>query len=408
MHSYSPIQIAVFVIGLLAVVGVAISYFRKSATLAGYSEYKGDIEKIGSTLKAETFRDGDDVVITGNHKQNPVQIRFSYSENTPGVIIRMGAPVSFTFSVVPKGERASEGRVLVKTGHDMFDARFAARTDHPTQAKMLVGGRAALANIEKLCCSSKTFFTMTRGTMEVVELVIPAPYTARHVLDHLESMAVVAAAVDEIPGADQIKVQPYTREKTSNVIRAAIVVGAVVAIFAVLSHPQQDNALPADASNGPAVQDTGVPINEAVLIPTLEGYKAPKPEELDSDAASWIRSAGGEASSRLQIDFTGSGDAKEVAYLLITTDGQRRRIAILQDGKDVFDRLYPGTVAIARLPKSNMSNIEWTRPPASAPQGDALLLLQKNGDQLSAVALYLANGRFDVALPKDYSQISLQ
>jgi len=69
-----------------------------------------------------------------------------------------------------------------------FDARFAARTDHPTQAKMLVSSKTMRTHMEKLCCSSKSFLTMVTGSIEVSELIIPGPYTARHVLDHVESM----------------------------------------------------------------------------------------------------------------------------------------------------------------------------------------------------------------------------
>src|SRR5207253_3109174 len=183
-----------------------VAFVKKSAMMAGYEEYKADIQKIASTLKAEMFRDGNDVVIPGNYKKFPIQVRFSYSETTPGLNIRMQAPVSFTFSVVPKGARATEGRVLVRTGDEMFDARFAARTDHPTQAKMLVSSKIMRTHMEKLCCSSKSYLTLVTGNIELSELVIPSPYTARHVLDHVESMAVLAKEVGEIPGAEKIKI----------------------------------------------------------------------------------------------------------------------------------------------------------------------------------------------------------
>jgi len=235
MGSLSPIQIAVIVVSAVSLAGVIISTLRNSAMLAGYDEYKADIQKIATTLKAEMFRDGDDVVIPGNYKKFPIQVRFSYSENTPGLNIRMQAPVSFTFSVVPKGERATEGRVLVRTGDDMFDARFAARTDHPTQAKMLVSSKTMRTHMEKLCCSSKSFLTMVTGSIEVSELIIPGPYTARHVLDHVESMSILAAEVDDIPGAEKVKIQEYKREKSTPVVKIALVVGALVAIAAVFA-----------------------------------------------------------------------------------------------------------------------------------------------------------------------------
>ena len=75
-----------------SLVGVIISSMRKSTLLAGYGDYRQDIQKIATTLRLEMFRDGDDVVLTGNHKSKPMQIRFSYSETTPGLNIRRILP----------------------------------------------------------------------------------------------------------------------------------------------------------------------------------------------------------------------------------------------------------------------------------------------------------------------------
>src|SRR5262249_44149305 len=117
-HMNEHVQIGLGIAALVTLIGVAISFFRKSAVLKGYEEYQADVNRIANTLRAEMFRDGGDLVVTGNYKQNPIQIRFSHDENTPGLNMRMQAPVSFTFSVVPKGERSTEGRVLIRTGED--------------------------------------------------------------------------------------------------------------------------------------------------------------------------------------------------------------------------------------------------------------------------------------------------
>ena len=97
----SPLQIAVFVIALVTIIGVIVSSMRKSSALAGYDEIRQEVPRIASALKAEMFRAGNDLVLVGNFNRRPTQVRFSYDENTPGLNIRMQAPVSFTFSVVP-------------------------------------------------------------------------------------------------------------------------------------------------------------------------------------------------------------------------------------------------------------------------------------------------------------------
>ena len=104
------------------------------------------------------FRDGSDLVVSGSQDKLPVTVRFSYDENTPGLNIRMSVPANFTLTISPKGAQApGEGKTLVRTGDDMFDARFVTKTDHMAQAKMFVGGKQALSLLQKLCCSSKTF-----------------------------------------------------------------------------------------------------------------------------------------------------------------------------------------------------------------------------------------------------------
>src|SRR5437879_11204778 len=178
----------------------------------------------------------------------------------------MQAPVSFTFSVVPKGERASEGRVLVRTGDDMFDARFAARTDHPTQAKMLVSSKSMRTHMEKLCCSSKSYLTLVTGNIELSELVIPSPYTARHVLDHVESMAMLAKEVGEIPGAEKIKIAEYKREQSAPVVKIALAVGALVAIAAVFTGMTGVEDSSSSVVAG-VVQTEGVVAKDAAMIP---------------------------------------------------------------------------------------------------------------------------------------------
>src|SRR5579859_3507965 len=145
-----PILIAAGIIAGVAILGYFIAYFRDNATVRGYEELLPDVMALSKLLKAERFRDGNDLVVSGNYKKFPAIVRFSYDDNTPGLNIRMKAPSTFTLSVVPKGAKASEGRVQVRTSDEMFDARFVTRTDHPTQARMFLTGKQAPAMLQKL------------------------------------------------------------------------------------------------------------------------------------------------------------------------------------------------------------------------------------------------------------------
>jgi hypothetical protein len=405
----SHIQIAAIVIAVVAVVGLIISLVQRGANYKGYEEYASEIDRIAKTMKAEIFRDGEDLGVTGNHKKYPVQLRFSYSETTPGLVIRMQCPVSFTFSVVPKGERATEGRVLVRTGDDMFDARFASRTDHPTQAKMLVSSKSMRTNLEKLCCSSKTFVTLTTGAIEVSELVIPGPYTARHVLDHLDSMAVVARGCEDIPGAEKVKIAPYEREKSSPVAKIAIAAGVVVAMIAIFVMSPTTSANLREVAGTPP--PAGVAAIDMQYLGDVTGYHAANADDYDPTVAAWMRGSGVNADGRLEARFDQPGDLPDVAYWLVNPNTKISRLVILRNGQNIYDVKYTDLVGAVRVPASSLQNMDWEYKPAEEPKADGIMVFRRaksNPDKLIADVIFPASARIISAKPKDYQTVSLQ
>src|SRR5438874_12128392 len=73
MGNLSQIQIAILVIAAVSLIGVIVSVIRKSSVFAGYADYQQDILKIARSLKAELFRDGEDLVVSGNHNKLPLR-----------------------------------------------------------------------------------------------------------------------------------------------------------------------------------------------------------------------------------------------------------------------------------------------------------------------------------------------
>lgn len=408
MNNLSHLQIAVLVVGAVSLVGVVISLARRASIFAGYEEYKPDMLKIARTLKAELFRDGDDVVISGNHNKLPLQVRFSYSETTPGLNLRMQAPVSFTFSVVPKGAVATEGRAPVRTGDDTFDARFVARTDHPTQAKMLVSNKVMRAQMTQLCCSSKTYLTLVTGSIELSELIIPAPSTARHVLDHVQAMGALATAVEAIPGADAVKIVPYQREKSSPVVQVAIAIGAITAMIAVfLMKPE--SAQP-DLSGVAAAMATaeGVAAVDMAQIPTAADWHAANAEDFDAGVASWIKGGGSAPTGRVPLQIEPGDKSNDVAYWLIRNKGTGGRLVVLQNGSNIYDAQYPDMVGIARVPLLELGNIEWSNKPPAEPAGDGIILLRRSDNSIIGRVLFFKGQRLYSGVPARYEQVSLQ
>ena len=390
----------------ITLVGVGISFFRKSSATKGYEEYAGDIHRVVSALKAELFRDGDDLVITGNHKQHPVQVRFSYSETTPGLSIRMQAPVSFTYSVVPKGERATEGRVLIRTGNDMFDAKFATRTDQPTQAKMVITSKSMTSNIEKLCCSSKTFLTLTRGTIEQAELTIPQPATARHILDHLEQLSALAKGVSEIPGAETVKIVPYQTEKSTPVFRLVLAAGAICTLIAVFVI-QPTKAQP-ELSGGNSVSNIapGVSAIDARGMGSLRGFRAATEDDFDGPVRATLKGSVSELSGRVPFDLD-QDQQPDVAYWLVNANGPAH-VMVLRNGRQIYDSTYPQIAGIARVPASEVENIAWQQRPRGTPAGDGVLLVTRSDDGYTGTVLFLLGDRTDYGIPERWENVPVR
>ena len=329
--NFNPISTVVGIIAAVALLGYIISYFRASVNFSGYQEVAADAQSVARAMKGEIFRDGDDLVISGNYGKLPAIVRFSYADNTPGLNINMKAPSTFRMSVVPKGARASEGRVLVRTPDEMFDARFVTRTDHPTQAKMFLTGKPALEQLQKLCCSSKTFFSVSSGNLELSELVIPTPYTARHIDGHLDSMSKLAQSLSAMPGADEVKITPFKRER-NHLITAAMAVLAITGVVVVASAVhERSTAANTVADRGPKIP-AGVSPVDFPHMRALDGWRLATSDDFDADSVGWARAQGVEPSGHLLAQFN-PGDRPGSAYILIQTAGEKagmRRVVMLE------------------------------------------------------------------------------
>jgi len=421
MGSMHPVALALLILLVVGGMGFLIHALRRGKTFSGYEELTGDARQIAKSLGGEIFRDGNDLVISGNYRKMPAIVRFSYDENTPGLNLSVKAKATFTMSVAPKGERAAEGRVLVRTPDDMFDARFQTRTDHPTQAKMFVSGKVVIQQLQKLCCSSRTFFTITSGAMELSELTIPTPYTGHHVSDHLESLAKLARALEDMPGSETIKVHKLEKER-SHIIRGAIVVGAIAAVITVWAAtrgprgPIPVQELAGETETSPA----GIMPVEAVLIRKVHDWRVATAEDFGPGTASWIRGNDIQLSGRVPGEYSGGRNGRDVAVLLAPAGtpqpgappaaAERRRVVLLVEGVNLYDAEYPTITGIARIPKDAIADIDWGKnpPPQGTPDGDGLLIIRRRNDLASGLVLFVNERRIISAVPLNYTQIRLR
>ena len=408
-----PIATAVLIVFFVALSGVIIVALIKHRSLSGYEELGADTRALAQTLKGEFFRDGGDLVISGHWGNLPTVIRFSRDENTPGLNMVMRAQASFTLSVVPKGARATEGRVLVKSNDEMFDARFHTRTDHPTQARMMLGSKKVVKDLAKLVCSSNTFFTISTGSLELSELVIPEFNAGNHIHDHLKSLGRMAEEAAAMPGAEKIKVERIKTEG-NKVLRLALVMGVVAAVMAVVGALQAPPAVRATDVGEVALE--GVP---PLDMPLLKGAERKLPdgrprfrlageEDFAPAAAAWLRGSRRTASGRVEGDFSGVSNARDAGYVLIDQDDGSRRVAFLVNGVNRYDATFSEIAIVARVRRGVVGAIQWVGDAPAAPDGDGLLIVRSATDRASGLILFAKGNRVVSAVPRDYENIILE
>jgi hypothetical protein len=408
-----PVATAVLIVFFVALAGVIYVAARKHRSVSGYEEVAEDTRALAQLLKGEFFRDGGDLVISGHFNDLPTVIRFSRDENTPGLNIRMRAPATFTLSVVPKGARATEGRVLVKTNDEMFDARFNTRTDHPTQARMMLGSKKVVQHLAKLVCSSNTFFTISTGNLELSELIIPEQNTAGHITDHLKSMGRVAQETAAMPGAEKIKIEKI-KEPVNVPLRVAVAIGVLAAGFAVYSAMQPLAAV--RATDAGTVIPEGIP---PVDVPLLKGVERPLPdgraryrlataEDFVPSGVNWLRGNRVTASGRVEGDFSGGGGAHDVAYILISNEDGGHRVSLIANGVNRYDATFTEVALAARVRKGVAGAIQWVGSAPDAPDGDGLLIVRDANDRASGLVLFVKGNQVISGVPQDYQLIIIE
>lgn len=402
MASFSPLVIAFAIVSLLAFVGAIVALYRRSLLFHGYKELKHDAREIARTFRGDVYRDGNDLVIAGNMNKLPVNVRFSQEENTPGLFIRMEMPALFHLTIVPQGSSQSgEGRTVVRLGDRQFDNRFTTRTDQPSHFRMLLSPRV-IADLQKLCCSNKTYLNIERGAMELTEAVIPTAFIARHVNDHLQQMAEVAKEMAEMPGAHEIKIKPIAVERNL-VARTAIAIGVVAAIGTVAVGYNQRQ--PRVATALAAEPTPGIEPVDARLIPGAGAWRLINPrDDFDPAGLTWAQNNGIALAGRMAADFSGTGEGRDAVYVLRRPNGIFR-IALISRGENRYDVTYDKLAVVAPFPKRIVQDTQWAGAAPDQPDGDGLLIAYDPGNPANVVVIFLKGDRIISGQPAHYESI---
>ncbi len=400
----SPLA-AVFNIAIIVgIVGIVVYWVRRFAVFRGYKEIEPDVHKLAELLKTEPVRDASDIVLAGHCGRFPTIIRFSQRLDTPGLNIQMRVPATVNFTLMPRSvSLTGQGRVVLRTGSATLDKRFLLRTDQPTEMRMFGSSQAVLTSLEQLCCSTQSGLALKGRTLELSEMTIP-PFTANHVFDHVESMHVLADRLGEMPGSDNVKIEPLPPQGSSWTIRIALASGLVCLVALLLAQPYNRPSIIAGSTN--AARPSGVPSADAGRIQNLRGWHVAQADDFSEPAARFLERNRIPISGRLNADFAGRGEALDSAYLLINNQGQRR-VSMLSGGMVVYDAIFPHLDFVARIPKASAGKIKWISAPKNGPDGDALLVVQNVENPSASLVLLRHGAQTYSAQPADFTEIDL-
>lgn len=392
---------SVVVLAAIALLAAIVRHFLHKHKLSGYAEIASEVDEIVKAIKQATLsREDDNLVIRGAYQSWPVVVRFSRSDNLPGISLSMQVPSDFTLFVSSRKNTAARGRALLRTT-DAFDAAFAVRTDHPAEARMFIA--STLEQCQKLCTSASSSLLMAGGSLEVNDAMIP-PDPDSYVLTQLRGMAQLAAQAEKMPGQKRQAVA-LARRGFPPALKLASVAGVVIAVVLVTSLVFRSEK----TTQAPAlIQKPGIPEADALRIRDLEPWRLAQPADFDPQAALWMDPSGAGAMGRIQGNF---GSEAAVAYVLVAenpTQQQQRRIVILADGQTRYDTELPQIAAAARISQSNLASVSWQgMAPKGEPTGDGLLIVGTMADGASGLVIFPSGLQLLSGIPVNYREITV-
>lgn len=398
--TYTEVVVALAVAIPLA--GVATEFLLRQYRLRGYGDIAGEAAAIGRAIRGEIDRDSGDLLVRGTMSSSPVLVRFSHSDQRPGLNIQVPAAGNVSLFCVPRGHE-SGGRARLSSSDPRFDSRFRLSSNHPALANILFCTPATLAEIQKLCRTSHTFLALDQQRLEITELLIPEENLSQLVLDCIQAMIGIASASRQMPGAEPQPVVHFPRRWNwfrTAYIGAPVLLLSSILLFARLQRPV-DVPQPLPASLGMAE-------DEASQIPDVQHWRLAQAADFDGDAAAWLQQQGQKANGYIGASLT-DNDREDSAYVLkhiAASPGDPSRLVVFVQGQVRFDATMPIAI-VARIPKDKVKSIEWLgRGPAGQPDGDGILVIQRYQDNSSGIVFFSSGVQFLSGHPRDFHTVS--
>lgn len=400
----NPFVLATLIVAVVALTGVITSMVRNARKFQGYAEVAADARAIAKKLNGELFRDGEDLVMSGNYQQLPTIVRLSHLESTPGLSIEVKVPSNFSFSLTPRQAPVIPDGIGVNVPN--LSVNFVGRTNSALEASQLIDSPSVRKALSAVCISQKTFLEMTPGRLLIGDLLIPQDVLGR-VMVELQAVSTINAQLEKFPGADERKFKPVKHDRTSWTFRAALAAGIIVTIAGLAQ-----NAVTASSKPAPAAAKeiaSSIPKNDAILIPKIQDWQPADDKSFDPDFASWLRSYGVKPASSFDFSADTSRLRDDRVYLLTNDKGQKRVVAIV-DHRVALDGVFDRAAGIAIIPMDSVSKVEWpmSRAPFKEVPGDGLLIVREFGSKEGATLLFFTPDRQLSGMPENYQHLDIQ
>lgn len=387
---------------LIPLVGMLLEGLYERTMLTGYRSMGEPLLALKKALRGRIRRDEDDLVLSGSMGRRSVVARFSHSENSPELSLKVHAHADFTLYCLPHKYPAQLGRATLRTTDPAFDSTFRVTTDHPRQAAFLLSYSDVAKEIRKLCYSSQTLLALRDGSLEFSEMTFPAGDVYQHILEHTRLMVKIADAAAKTAGVKLALAERQPR----NWFRIAYVCASVLLLSATLvARVRRDTGKSnAVAASAPKTTDS----SELSHIPDSNGWRLVQKSDFDPSALNWMRDEGYPVEGSVSFDVSPERESG-VAYLLKPKGATSpTRLVIAVNGSVKFDVKFPEVAMMALVRHDALNHIEWgRRPPQAHPEGDGVLVIWRLNEPQSST-LFFANGsRVYSADPKDYQNIAL-
>lgn len=400
----NPLVLATLIVAMVALIGMITAMVHDARKVKGYEEVASDAKAIARKIGGELFRDGDDLVMSGNYQNLPTIIRLSHAENTPGVSIEVKVPARFSFSLTPRQAPLIPEGIGVNVPN--LSTNFVGRTNSALEANQLVGSPSVRKALAVICISQKTFLEMTPGRLLISELLIPQNLLDRVSME-LQAASSISAVLEKFPGADERKLVLVKHDRTSWAFRGALAAGIIVTIAGLAQ-----NAV--NASNKPArvaakEVTSSIPRNDAILITKIQDWRPADENDFDPAFASWVQSYGVKPSNTLDFSADTSRNREDKVYFLVNEKGQKRVVAIVQHHV-AMDAIYDKVAGVAIVPMDSVSKVEWpmSRAPFKEVPGDGLMIVRDMNAKDGATLLFFNETGHISGQPENYQHLDLQ